>query len=133
MVEIPLNDLLKCAVQVVGRIAMRPEQVGEIVMVSASARQLKAYNLCDGTKTQGEVAKAAGLDAGNFSRTASRWVESGVLFRIGSGKDARLLHLYPLVKINFKQTQKRKAAGKRKRKGRRHVARKQGARKRQGR
>jgi hypothetical protein len=128
MAEIQLNDLLKCAVQVVGRIAMRPEQVGEIVMVNASAKQLKAYNLCDGTKTQGDVAKAAGLDAGNFSRTASRWVESGVLFRIGSGKDARLLHLYPLVKVNIKQTRKRKAAGKRKRKGTR-----QGVRKRQGR
>ena len=128
MADIPLNDLLKCAIQVVGRIAMRPEQVGEVVIVKGNAKQLKAYNLCDGTRTQGEVAKAAGLDNGNFSRTAARWVESGVLFRTGSGKDAKVLHLYPLLKSDFKLTRSRKAAGKRK--GNR---KRKGARKRHGR
>lgn len=121
MADIPLSDLLKCAMQVVGRIAMRPEQVGEILVRNASTKQLKAYNLCDGMKTQGEVAKAAGLDAGNFSRTAARWVKSGVLFRIGSGKEAKLLHLYPIAKSDFKLTPRRKGARKRR------------ARKRQGR
>ncbi len=110
MADIPLNDLLRCAMQVVGRIAMRPEQIGEIVFVNANAKQLKAYNLCDGTRTQSEVAKAAGLDNGNFSRTAMRWVEGGVLFRVGSGRESRLLHLYPLVKSDFKVPRKRKAA-----------------------
>ena len=43
MADIPLSDLLKCAMQVVGRIAMRPEQVGEILVTNASAKQLKAY------------------------------------------------------------------------------------------
>jgi hypothetical protein len=117
--DIPLHDLLRCAIQVVGRIAMRPEQVGEVLAAKVlaakvAAKQLKAYNLCDGTKTQGEVAKAAGLDAGNFSRTASRWVNSGVLFKIGSGRDARLLHLYPLAKSDVR---KRKTVGKGKAKG----------------
>lgn len=110
MADIPLNDLLKCAMQVVGRIAMRPEQIGGIVFVKANAKQLRAYNLCDGTRTQGEVAKAAGLDQGNFSRTVTRWVEGGVLFRVGSGREAKLLHLYPLVKSEFKVPRKRKAA-----------------------
>lgn len=118
MPDIPLSDLLKCAMQVVGRIAMRPEQVGEILVRNASAKQIKAYNLCDGMKTQGDVAKAAGLDAGNFSRTAARWVKSGVLFRIGSGKEAKLLHLYPIAKSDFKLTPKRKGTRKRRAKKR---------------
>jgi hypothetical protein len=117
MADIPLNDLLKCAIQVVGRLAMRPEQVGEVVVVNA--KQLKAYNLCDGTRTQGEVAKAAGLDNGNFSRTTVRWVESGVLFKVGTGRDAKLLHLYPLVKGDFKPARKRKGKRKGARKSRR--------------
>jgi hypothetical protein len=79
MADVPVGDLLKCAIHVVGRMAMRPEQVGEIVVVNA--KLLKAYNLCDGSKTQTEVAKAAGLDSGNFSRTVTRWVDSGVLFK----------------------------------------------------
>jgi hypothetical protein len=119
MGDVPISDLLKCAIQVVGRIAMPPEQVGKVVALNA--KQLKAYNLCDGSTTQAEVGKAAGVNAGNFSRTVTRWLESGVLFKIGSGREARLLHLYPLVKSDFKLTRKRKAAGKRK-----------GARKRQG-
>jgi hypothetical protein len=113
MADIPLSDLLRCAMQVVGRMAMRPEQIGEVVVVNGNAKQLKAYNLCDGTKTQAEVAKAAGLDQGNFSRTAGRWIESGVIFKLGTGREAKLLHLYPLVKGDFKVRVKRKTGGKR--------------------
>lgn len=126
MADIPLDSLLRCAIQVVGRIAIRPEQVGEILVVNATAKQFKAYNLCDGTKTQGEVTKAAGLDSGNFSRTVARWVKSGVLFRLGSGKEAKLLHIYPLAESDFKLMRKRKAGVNRK--GR---AGRKGARKRQ--
>lgn len=124
MDDVPVSDLLRCAIQVVGRIAIPHEQVGKIVVLNAE--QLKAYNLCDGSKTQAQVGKAAGLDTGNFSRTVARWIASGVLFKIGSGRDARLLHLYPLIKSDFKLKRKRKAVG-RKRKGQRKRARKQRA------
>lgn len=97
MADVSVSDLLICAMQVIGRTVMTPAKVGEIVFVNGNARQLKAYNLCDGTKTQTDVAKEAGLDTGNFSRTANRWVESGVLFKLGNSKEAKLLHLYPLA------------------------------------
>ncbi len=84
--------------------------------------QVTAYNLCNGRRTQGEVAKTAGLENGDCSRTVARWVESDVQFRVGSGRDATVLYLDPLVKGDFEQTWKLKAAGKPK-----------GTRKRQGR
>jgi hypothetical protein len=114
MADAPLNDLLRCAIQVVGRLAMRPKQIGAVV--ATTAKHLKAYNLCDGTKGQSEVAKKAGLDQGNFSRSATRWVESGVLFKIGNGADAKLLHLYPLAKGDVKISRQKKS-GARKRRG----------------
>src|SRR5262245_3595136 len=117
MPDAALNDLLVCAIQVIGRFAMRPEQIGPIVV--GSAKHLRAYNLCDGTRSQSEVAKKVGLDQGNFSRTAARWIGSGVLFKIGTGTEAKLLHLYPLTKadVNIPRQKKAKKGGARKRKG----------------
>lgn len=65
-------------------------------MVGTSLRQVEAYNLCDGTRTQAEVVKASKLDQGQFSRVATRWAQEGVLFKLGSGRDVKLLHLYSL-------------------------------------
>ena len=92
--ELQLNFLLRCAIQVVGRLSIPPDNVREVV--ASTKKHLKAYNLCDGTLTLSEVAKKAGLDTGNFSRTSDRWVENGVVFRVKQGKEIRLLHLYPI-------------------------------------
>ena len=73
---------------------MPPEKVR--LVVNTGKRQVKAYNLCDGSLTQAEVAKKAGVDAGSLSRAASRWINHGVAFWIGEGKESRLLHLYPI-------------------------------------
>lgn len=59
-------------------------------------RQVQAYNLCDGTRSQAEVGKQAGLDQGAFSRTLSRWIDTGIVIRVGEGKSTVLLHVYPL-------------------------------------
>ena len=71
-----------------------------------SKNLLLAYNLCDGTKTQQEIARAAKLDTGNFSRTVGRWIEAGIVFRVESGDKDTLLHIYPIPNAG---TTKRKA------------------------
>ena len=91
-----LNDFLNCTLQVIARVAMPPDKIREVI--GDRAKQLKAYNLCDGTNTLGEIAKKARIDQGNFSRTSTRWIEQGILFSVGQGNDRRLLHLYPLPK-----------------------------------
>ena len=62
----------------------------------AGPKQVRAYSLCDGTRSQTDIAKALTLVAGNFSRTVSRWIDSGIVFRLGEGREAKLLHVYPL-------------------------------------
>ena len=91
-----LNDLLRCTLQVIARVAMPPEKIREVI--GDRKKQLKAYNLCDGNNTLGEIAKKAKVDQGNFSRTASRWIEHGIIFSVSEGSEKRLLHLYPLPK-----------------------------------
>ncbi len=91
------NDLLRCAVQVIGRIAVPPEKVRKIIGESKK-KQLKAYNLCDGTRTLVKIAKKAKIDEGNLSRTVNRWLEHGIVFSVAEGSDKRLLHIYPLPK-----------------------------------
>lgn len=90
------EQLLQVLVQLAGRTAFSPDKLREIVAVGQSAaRQVEAYNLCDGRRTQGDIAKSLRLDAGNFSRTVRRWQDQGIVFRVGD--DQQLLHLYPLT------------------------------------
>ena len=90
-----IKDLLGCALQIIGRIAIPPATVREVIG-QAKKKQLKAYNLCDGTRTAREIAKKAKIDEGNFSRTAQRWIERGIVFSLADGAEKRLLHIYPL-------------------------------------
>ena len=90
------TDLLRAILQVNARQAFKPEVLTTLVSPQSKPNIIRAYNLCDGTRTQAQIAAEAKLDPGNFSKTANRWMELGVCFRIGEGTDARLLHLYPL-------------------------------------
>jgi len=88
------NDLLPCALQLLGRIAIPPEHIRDII--GGKKKQLEAFNLCDGTRTLKEIAKKAGIDQGNFSRTVDRWKAHGIVFSIREGRESRILHVYPL-------------------------------------
>lgn len=90
-------DLLRAILATVARQTFPPETLAELVAKGNSGeKQFRAFNLCDGTKSQSEIANAVGLDKGSFSRTLSRWIEVGIVVRIGQGADARPLHIYPL-------------------------------------
>lgn len=103
-----LNYLLRFAIQVVGRLAIPPETVSEII--GGRTKQIEAFNLCDGTRTLGEIVKETGINDGNLSRTVARWEANGILIRIGEGKGARLLHIYPISEMKTQKQKGRNAA-----------------------
>lgn len=86
--------LLRAIFCMTARQAFSVDKIREIV--GAGDKQHHAFNLCDGTKSQGEIAKAAKIASGNFSNTVSRWIEAGVVIRLGEGRETRLLHAYPI-------------------------------------
>jgi hypothetical protein len=90
------NDLLRCALQVVGRIAMPSAKIREVI--GNRPKQLRAYNLCNGEHTLTEISRKARINMGNLSRTTRRWVEHGIIFVVGEGAERRPLHIYPLPK-----------------------------------
>ena len=91
------ETLLKAILSMTARQALPVNVVSEIVLKGGGGtKQLHAFNMCDGNMSQGEVAKAAKIDSGNFSKTVNRWIDSGILFRLGEGRESRLLHVYPL-------------------------------------
>jgi len=98
------EELLRFLVQLTARHVFPEEALRKII--GSSARQVAAYNLCDGTRTQAEIAKASKLDQGQFSRTAARWAEAGVLFKVGTDREVKLLHLYPLSSAQSSQRKK---------------------------
>jgi len=96
------DALLKGILATVGRTAFPPDALNKIVAPTVgSARQVLAYNFCDGETPQAEIAKKAKLDKGNFSRTITKWIEAGVVIRIGT--DGHPLHLYPLPSKSKKE------------------------------
>lgn len=92
------EPLLRVLICVTGRVAVPPTDLRhQVTAGGAGTKQIEAFNLCDGAHTQTEIIKALALDSGNFSRTVKRWEQRGIVFRLGTGKDERLLHLYPLA------------------------------------
>lgn len=91
------DTLLRAILTTVARQTFPEPALREIVLSrSAGQSQLAAYNLCDGTRSQSEIAKSQGIDPGSFSRTVARWADAGVVFRVADGRDLKLLHVYPL-------------------------------------
>lgn len=90
---------LKAMMSLLARQTFPPSQLSELV---GKDKQLEAYNLCDGSRTQTEIAKSLGLDSGNFSKTVSRWVDLGILVKTSEGAETRLVHLYPIPKMKKK-------------------------------
>jgi DNA-binding MarR family transcriptional regulator len=100
------DELLKAILATVARNAFPPAVVAKIVApTSGSEKQLLAYNLCDGETSQAEICKKAKLDKGSFSRSVAKWIEAGVVVRIGS--ERLPLHVYPLTKISAKDEDNR--------------------------
>jgi hypothetical protein len=60
-------------------------------------KYIVAYNLCDGSRGVTEVARLSGLNHGNLSRVIARWIEDGVMFKLGS--DAGPVHLYRILDV----------------------------------
>lgn len=89
--------LLRAILATTARAAFPPSEVIKVVCPKAgSERQLAAYNLCDGETSQSEICKRAKLDGGNLSRSISRWIEAGIIVRVGP--EQLPLHIYPLSK-----------------------------------
>lgn len=99
------DALLKGILATVGRTAFPPEALQKIVAPTAgSSKQVHAYNFCDGQTPQTEIGKKAKLDPGSLSRSIAKWVEAGVVIRIGA--EDHPLHLYPLTKPSAKSANK---------------------------
>ncbi|HZL30255.1 MAG TPA: helix-turn-helix domain-containing protein [Pseudolabrys sp.] len=89
------ETLLKAILAMVARTAFPTAEIYKIVAPTArSEKQLAAYNLCDGNTPQAEIGKRTGIDKGGLSKLISRWVESGIVVRIG--KDQHPMHVYPI-------------------------------------
>jgi hypothetical protein len=88
---------LRAILGVVARQAIPPTKLASQIGVGATKlKQIEAYNLCDGSLTQGEIAKKVGLDSGNFSKTMGRWTEDGLVVRTEIAGQSRPVHLYPI-------------------------------------
>jgi hypothetical protein len=89
-------DLLRILVAMSARTAFPRAELRKIVVGESRVpwRWIAAYNACDGTKSQTEIAALASVDVGDLSRALTRWIDEGVVFRVGPGRLPQ--GLYPL-------------------------------------
>jgi hypothetical protein len=93
------ETLLKAILATVARETFPPEELRKIVAPTAkSDKQILAYNKCDGETSQAEICKRTKLFKGSLSTSITRWVEAGVMVRVGP--DRLPLHVYPLPKTD---------------------------------
>jgi len=99
------ESLLRAILATVARGAFPPGVIYKIVAPAAgSDRQVLAYNLCDGQTPQAEIGKKAKLYQSNLSRSIARWIEAGIVVRVG--KEQFPMHVYPLTKNDLKSLRK---------------------------
>lgn len=96
---------LRAILATVARQTFSPARILEII--NAGEKQQRAFNLCDGSRSQSEIVKELGLDHGNFSRSVSRWIDEGIVIRVGQNREARPLHVYPLPEALIKKDPKK--------------------------
>jgi hypothetical protein len=102
------DELLKAILATVARGAFPPAALAKIVAPTAgSERQLMAYNMYDGETSQTEICKKTKLLKGNLSSLITRWVEAGIMIRVGS--ERLPLHVYPLSKSAMKGEEKQRS------------------------
>lgn len=89
-----LEQLVACLIQIIGRSVMPPERV--LDLVGGGKANLRAFNMCDGLRTQKEISRKLKIDQGQLSKTFTRWIEYGIAFRVGDESESRLLHIYPV-------------------------------------
>lgn len=102
---------LKAMMSLIARQTFTPERLAEIVSPLANARAYEAFNLCDGTRPQGEIASALKLDTGNFSKTIKKWIDEGVVVKVTEDGKEKPVHVYP-VPDRFIQAAKKKGGAK---------------------
>lgn len=90
------QDLLRMLVSLVARVAFPQDRLLAIVAKrgKGASKWIKAYNLCDGVRSQADVAKLAGVDKSDLSKALTRWEGAGVLYRLGP--EQKPLGLYSL-------------------------------------
>jgi len=45
---------------------------------------IKAYNLCDGEHTHGQIVDETGINPGNFSTALKKWEQMGIIFYVNT-------------------------------------------------
>jgi hypothetical protein len=97
------ETLLRAILMTLGRGTFPPGKLHRIVAPQKnSSKNLVAYNACDGNTPQAAIARKAKLDKGSLSRLLSRWIEAGIIIRIGH--DQFPLHIYPLTEEAIAET-----------------------------
>lgn len=88
-----MDDLVPLLQALISAVARGPIPEAELRKLVGAPKQQQAFDLCDGTRRQSDIVRQLKLDSANFSKTISRWIDLGIVYRVGEGNPR---HIYPL-------------------------------------
>lgn len=77
--------------------------LSQVAPRTGSAKQVAAYNLCDGTRSVTQIATEAKIDKSNLRKSINRWIDAGIVIRIEDGQEVRPVHVYPVPEAEAKK------------------------------
>lgn len=100
---------LKAMMSLIARQTFSSERLAQIVSPNLHKKTLEAFNLCDGSRTQSEIAAYLKIDPAQFSKTVKRWVDEGAAIRVTQQGAVRPVHVYPIADRFFSKSSKKAA------------------------
>ena len=107
------NDVyLRAMMSLLARQTFPPDRLAEIVTPVANSKTFETFNLCDGTRTQTEIASLSKSDSGNLSRMIKRWIDEGIMIRVTDEGNSKPVHVYPIPDRIIQSSKKRETGKK---------------------
>jgi hypothetical protein len=110
------NDMI---IALLARLTLTVEGITRTVTVGKKKGKpedfIAAYNALDGTKTIGEVAAMVGITQQGMGSVLQTWEEEGIVYKVGSGSNARYYGLLRLPRKGRKGDTNKKDPGRQRR------------------
>lgn len=76
-------------ISLLGRMAFRQDELKKLVIKGSKkpAAIIKAYNMCNGTRTITEIANHVGITPSAMTQAVDRWEKNGIIFKAKKGNE----------------------------------------------
>lgn len=86
-------------ISLLGRMAFEQNELKKLVTKGSKkpTAVIKAYNMCDGTRTITEIANYVGITQSAMTQAVDRWEKNGIIFKVKKGNEVLPLKVRTII------------------------------------